>query len=112
MARGKWWEPDLPQGDRDIDEIKAEFEENGFTNLTQKEIKRFHSYNRKEQKRLMSMPMKEVNQQAIAEQKAIMFIVSGMFFLLGFNLLWGYEKNAGFAMISFAVLLSLGAYAR
>ena len=60
----------------------------------------------------MSMPMKEVNHQAIAEQKAIMFIVSGMFFLLGFNLLWGYEKNAGFAMISFAVLLSLGAYAR
>jgi|TARA_B100001540_G_scaffold22288_1_gene18318 hypothetical protein len=112
MARGKWWEPDLLQGDRDIDEIKAEFEENGFTNLTQKEIKRFHSYNRKEQKRLMAMPMKEVNQQAIAEQKAIMFIVSGMFFLLGFNLLWGYEKNAGFAMISFAVLLSLGAYAR
>ena len=112
MARGKWWEPDLPQGDRDIDEIKAEFEENGFTNLTQKEIKRFHSYNRKEQKRLMSMPMKEVNQQAIAEQKAIMFVVAGMFFLLGFNLLWGYEKNAGFAMISFAVLLSLGAYAR
>jgi hypothetical protein len=99
MARGKWWEPDLLQGDRDIDEIKAEFEENGFTNLTQKEIKRFHSYNRKEQKRLMAMPMKEVNQQAIAEQKA-------------FNLLWGYEKNAGFAMISFAVLLSLGAYAR
>tara|TARA_Y100000746_G_scaffold195012_1_gene176543 strand:+ start:1487 stop:1825 length:339 start_codon:yes stop_codon:yes gene_type:complete len=112
MARGKWWEPDLPQGDRDIDEIKAEFEENGFTNLTKKEIKRFHRYNRKEQKRLMSMPMKEVNHQAIAEQKAIMFIVSGMFFLLGFNLLWGYEKNAGFAMISFAVLLSLGAYAR
>ena len=112
MARGKWWEPGLPQGDRDIDEIKAEFEENGFTNLTKKEIKRFHRYNRKEQKILMSMPMKEVNQQAIAEQKAIMFIVSGMFFLLGFNLLWGYGKNAGFAMISFAVLLSLGAYAR
>ena len=112
MARGKWWEPDLLQGARDIDEVKAEFEENGFTNLTQKEIKRFHSYNGKEQKRLMAMPMKEVSQQAIAEQKAIMFIVSGMFFLLGFNLLWGYEKNAGFAMISFAVLLSLGAYAR
>ena len=67
MARGKWWEPELPQGHRDIEEIKAEFEENGFTNLTPKEIKRFNRYNRKEQKRLISMPMKEVSQNAIAE---------------------------------------------
>ena len=112
MARGKWWEPGFFQRIRDIEEIKAEFEEKGFTNLTPKEIKRFHRYNRKEQKRLISMPMKEVSQNAIAEQKAGMFIVSGMFFLLGFNTLWGYDKNAGVAMISFAVLLSLGAYAR
>ncbi len=112
MAKGKWWEPGLPQGDRDIEEIKAEFEENGFTNLTEKDIKRFQRYNRNEQKRLISMPMKEVNQQAIAEQKAIMFVVSGMFFLLGFNVLLGFEKNAGIAMVSFAALLSLGAIAR
>ena len=41
-----------------------------------------------------------------------MFIVSGMLFLLGFNLIWGYEKGAGIAMIFRAILLSLGAYFR
>ena len=112
MDRRKWWEPDLPEGHRDIDEIKLEFEENGFTNLTPKEIKRFHRYNRKKQKRLMSMPMKEVSQNAVAEQKAIMVIVSGMLFLLGFNLLWGYDRSGGIAMLSCALLLLLAAYAR
>ena len=105
MARGKWWEPGFFQRVRDIEEIKAEFEENGFSNLTQIEIKHFQRYSIKMQK-------KETGQRVIAERKVIMFIVSGMFFLLGFNTLWGYDKNAGVAMISFAVLLSLGAYAR
>lgn len=92
MARGKWWEPGFFQRVRDIEEIKAEFEENGFSNLTQIEIKHFQRYSIKMQK-------KEMGQRVIAERKVIIFIVSGMFLLLGFNVLGMGQTNPGFFLI-------------
>ncbi len=100
MARGKWWEPDFLQSARDIEEIKAEFEKNGFSNLTQKEVKHFQRYAIKLQK-------KEMGERAIAERKAIMFIVSGMFLLLGFNVLGMGSLNFGFFLIFFGGTLLL-----
>ena len=105
MTKKKWWEIDLSQGDRSIEEIKVEFEENGSINLTETEVKRFDRYNRKEQKRLMSIPLKEAGQSAITERKAIMFVVSGMFILLGFNVFGMSQSASGFFLTSFGFFL-------
>ena len=105
MTKKKWWEIDLSQGDRSIEEIKVEFEENRSINLTETEIKRFDRYNRKEQKRLMSIPMEGPNQSAITERKAIMFVVSGMFILLGFNVFGMSQSASGFFLTSFGFFL-------
>ena len=104
MSQGKWWLTDTPNANRDTEEIKTEVEEIGFIDLPE-DFKRFYGYNREEQLRLKK-------QREIAEQKAIMFIISGMLYLLGFNTLMGYSTNGGIAMISCALLLSLGAITR
>ena len=104
-TKKKWWEIDLSKGDRSIEEIKVEFEENGSINLTETEVKRFDRYNRKEQKRLMSTPMKEAGQSAITERKAIMFVVSGMFILLGFNVFGMGQSASGFFLTSIGFFL-------
>ena len=107
MTKKKWWEIDLSQGDRSIEEIKVEFEENGSINLTETEVKRFDRYNRKEQKRLMSIPMNEASQSAITERKAIMFVVSGMFILLGFNVFGMGQSTSGFFLTSFLDIFNI-----
>ena len=112
MARGKWWEPNLPKRKRNIEDIKAEVEKNGFTNLTKGELIRYRNDFRKQQRQLKQTVANQEYKRFIVEQKAVMFIVSGMLFLLGLNLIWGYEKGAGIAMIFCAILLSLGAYFR
>jgi len=104
MAQGKWWLTDTPNANQDTEGIKAEVEEIGFIDLPE-DVKRFYGYNREEQRRLKK-------QREIAEQKAIMFIISGMLYILGFNLLMGFSTNGGIAMISCALLLSLGAIKR
>ena len=104
MAQGKWWLTDTPNANRNTEEIKTEVEEIGFIDLPE-DVKRFYGYNREEQRRLKK-------QREIAEQKAIMFIISGMLYILGFNLLMGFSTNGGIAMISCALLLSLGAIKR
>ena len=104
MAQWKWWLTDTPNANRDTEEIKTEVEEIGFIDLPE-DVKRFYGYNREEQLRLKK-------QREIAEQKAIMFIIFGMLYLLGFNILMGYSTNGGIAMISCALLLSLGAITR
>lgn len=104
MSQGKWWLTDTPNANRDTEEIKTEVEEIGFIDLPE-DVKRFYGYNREEQLRLKK-------QREITEQKAIMFIISGMLYLLGFNTLMGYSTNGGIAMISCALLLSLGAITR
>ena len=104
MSQGKWWLTDTPNANRDTEEIKTEVEEIGFIDLPE-DVKRFYGYNREEQLRLKK-------QREITEQTAIMFIISGMLYLLGFNTLMGYSTNGGIAMISCALLLSLGAITR
>ena len=104
MAQGKWWLTDTPNANRDTEEIKTEVEEIGFIDLPE-DVKRFYGYDREEQLRLKK-------QREIAEQKAIMFIISGMLYILGFNIFMGYSTNGGIAMISCALLLSLGAIKR
>ena len=97
MAQGKWWETDALHDDQDTEEIKTEVEKIGLEYLP--------ADIREEQRRLKK-------QRVIAEQKAIMFIISGMLLLLGFNTLMGFSTNGGIAMISCALLLSLGAITR
>ena len=104
MAQGNWWVTDTPQDDQDTEEIKIEVEKIGLDYLPA-DIKNFYEQNREDQRRLKK-------QRAIAEQKAIMFIISGMLLLLGFNTLMGFSTNGGIAMISCALLLSLGAITR
>jgi hypothetical protein len=104
MSQGKWWLTDTPNANRDTEEINTDVEEIGFIDLPE-DVKHFYGYNREEQLRLKK-------QREIAEQKAIMFIISGMLYLLGFNTLMGYSTNGGIAMISCALLLSLGAITR
>ena len=103
MAQGKWWVTDTLQDDQDMEEIKTEVKKIGLDYLPA-DIKDFYGYNREDQRRLKK-------QRAIAEKKAIMFIISGMLFISGFNILLGYSTNFGSAMISCAVLLSLSAIA-
>ena len=105
MAQGEWWLTDTPNANQDTEEIKTEVEEIGFMDHLPEDVKRFYGYNREEQLRLKK-------QREIAEQKAIMFIISGMLYILGFNILMGFSTNGGIAMISCALLLSLGAIKR
>ena len=103
MALGKWWVTDTLQDDQDMEEIKTEVKKIGLDYLPA-DIKDFYGFNREDQQRLKK-------QRAISEKKAIMFIISGMLFIGGFNILFGYSTNFGSAMISCAVLLSLSAIA-
>lgn len=103
MAQEKWWVTDTPQDDQDMEEINTEVKRIGLDYLSA-DVKDFYGYNREEQQRLKK-------QRAIAEKKAIRFIISGMLFIGGFNILLGYSTNFGSAMISCAVLLSLSAIA-